>query len=41
LRGHSALIKKNQPLGRDLAKGLLKGLPPPLILFRVAFAGVK
>src|SRR5208337_4061669 len=41
LRGHSALIEKNQPLRRDLADGLLKRLAPLLVRFRVAFAGVE
>ena len=41
LRGHSALIEKNQPLRRDPAQGLLEGLSPLLIRFRVAFAGME
>jgi hypothetical protein len=41
LRGHAALIEKNQPLRRDLADGLLKGLAPVLVRFRVALAGVE
>jgi hypothetical protein len=41
LRGHSALIKKNQPLRRDLADGWLEGPAPLLVRFRVPFAGVE
>ena len=41
LRGHAALIEKNQPLRRDPSDGLPEGLSPLLIGFRVAFAGVE
>ena len=41
LRGHPALIQKNQPLRRDPADRLLEGLTALLIGFRVAFAGVE
>jgi len=39
--GNSALIERNQPLRRDPADGLVKGLSPLLVRFRVAFAGVE
>jgi len=41
LRGYSTLVEKNQSLRRDPAERFLEGLPPPLVLFRVAFAGVE
>ena len=39
--GNSALIERNQPLRRGPAEGLVKGLWPLLVRFRVAFAGVE
>jgi hypothetical protein len=41
LRGHAALIQKNQPLRRDLGGRRLEGLAPLLVRFRVTFAGVE